>query len=320
MNKTQIRDVIIPELFAPYVNQQTTTSSALVKSGITQGSELLNDMVARGGRVINLPSFRALSGDDEVLDDSVSLTTARLEAQNYIAPVLLRGKAWSANELAGALSGSDPMTAAGDMLADWWNWQERRMLTSILTGIFAESIRTTHSIDITTLTGTARVITPSAILDAKQLLGDAATKLTALAIHSAVYTKLQKDNLIDYIPNSEGLIDFPTYMGYKIIVDDGIVPEGSNYHSYLFAEGAFARGEGVPDNLTPIETARNALSSDDILVSRRAICLHPIGISWTNTTIAGVTPTNAELALGVNWKKIGDNKSIGITMLRHRIA
>jgi len=319
MAKTQISDIIVPELFAPYVIRQTAADSALVNSGITQSCELLDELVAKGGRTINMPSFSELSGNDDVLSDSAPLVPVKVTAQNSIAPILIRGKAWSANELAGALAGSDPMTAAGEMLSQWWNIQERRILTSILSGIFATALSGSHRLDISGATGATGIISASAILDTKQLLGDAATNLTAIAMHSAVYTKLQKDNLVEYIPNSEGVIDFPRYLGYKVIVDDGFIPASNIYTTYLFAEGAFARGEGVPESLTPIEMGRNILASDDILVSRRALCLHPIGLSWTRSSTAEATANNTELATGANWAKVADDKAIGIAMLRHRI-
>jgi hypothetical protein len=35
------------------------------------------------------------------------------------------------------------------------------------------------------------------------------------------------------------------------------------------------RGEGVPVDLTLVETDRDSLASDDILINRRAMVLHP---------------------------------------------
>jgi hypothetical protein len=211
------------------------------------------------------------------------------------------------------------MTAAGGQIAKWWNIQEQKILIAILKGIFAVALKDSHSVDISGRTGEQAVISANAVLDAKQLLGDAASELKAIAMHSAVFTALQKQDLIEYIPNSQGVIDFPAYLGYKIIVDDGIVPVNGVYNTYLFADGVFGRGDGVPDSLTPVEMHRDALASDDILVSRRALCLHPLGVSWTNPALSTATPANADLAAGVNWKKVADDKAIGIAMLRHKI-
>jgi len=309
--------VIVPELFAPYVINQTKELSNLINSGIAQSNPLLDSLIEKGGKTISMPFMRPLSGSDDVLSDSEPLVPEKISAGRDVAPVLIRGKAWSANELAGALAGSDPMSAAGEQIAKWWNVQEQKMLIAILNGIFANALKTSHCNDISTKTDP--VISAAALLDTKQLLGDAASELKAIAMHSVVFTALQKQNLVEYIPNSQGVIEFPTYLGYKVIVDDGIVPVGGVYNTYLFADGVFGRGDGVPEALTPIEMYRDALASDDILVSRRALCLHPLGVSWTNPTLSSATPKNTDLATGSNWSKVAEDKEIGIAMLKHKV-
>jgi len=156
------------------------------------------------------------------------------------------------------------------------------------------------------------------LLDAKQLLGDAADKLTALGMHSATYTELQKQNLIEYIPNARGEVDFPSYMKYRIIIDDGVPAAGGVYTTYLFASGSIARGEGVPPTLTPTATDRDEAMSTDYLFNRRAFVLHPRGVSWQGAPV-GVTPSNAELAVGTNWKRVSELKNMGIVKLMHTI-
>ena len=83
-----------------------------------------------------------------------------------------------------------------------------------------------------------------------RLLGDAADALTALIMHSAVYTTLQKQNLIAFIPNARGEVNIPTYLGYRVIIDDGVPVSGSGdervFTTYLVGSGAIGRGEGVP--------------------------------------------------------------------------
>ena len=319
MAKTKISDLIVPELFAPYVINQTKELSALINSGVAQSNSLLDSLISKGGKTVNMPFMKPLSGSAEVLSDSESLVPEKISASNDVAPVLIRGKAWSANELAGALAGSDPMSAAGSQVAKWWNVQEQDIMIAILTGIFANALKTSHCIDISTKSGTSAIITASDILDAKQLLGDASSELKAIAMHSAVFTTLQKQNLIDYIPNSMGTVDFPTYLNYKVIIDDSLTPVSGVYCTYLFADGVFGRGDGVPDSLTPVELHRDALASDDILVTRRALCLHPLGVSWKNPTTVAVTPTNADLATGANWVKVAEDKAIGIALLKHKL-
>jgi hypothetical protein len=254
-----------------------------------------------------------------VLSDSSPLTPAKITASQDVAALLIRGKAWSTNELSGALAGSSPMNAIAAQVAKWWSIKEQGVLISILNGIFANALASTHVNNISTASGAAAVIGAEAVLDTKQLLGDAADTFTAMAMHSAVYTKLQKLNLIEYIPDAEGKIAIPTYLGYRLIKDDGCPNTNGVFDTYLFSSGAIGRGDGLPVDLTPTETDRDSLASDDVLINRRAFVLHPFGVKFTNSSVAGATPTNAELATAANWQRVSDVKHIGLALLRHRI-
>ena len=317
---TRIQDVIVPEVFAAYVIQRTTELSEIIQSGIAVTNPRLNEFVTQGGKLINMPFWKPLTGADEVLDDNSALTPSGITAEKDVAALLLRGKAWSANELAGALAGDSPMSAISEQLAGWWSRREQGILISTLNGIFGTALATSHGKDISGGTGAAAVISGNAILDTKQLLGDAAEQLTAIAMHSAVFTELQKQNLIEYIPNARGEVAFPTYMGYRVIVDDGCPNNAGVFDTFLFGAGSFGRGDGAPVDLTPVELDRDSLAGVDYLVNRRALVIHPFGVKFTNATVTGVTPSNAELATAGNWAKVYEDKAIGIARLRHKIA
>jgi hypothetical protein len=319
MPKTKISDVIVPEVYTPYLIRRTMELSRLIQSGVAVQNERLNTLVTGGGKLINMPYWNSLTGEEEILSDTTPLTPDKITAGADVAALLIRGKAWSANELAGALAGSDPMAAIGTQTARWRIIREQKVLISILNGIFADAI-SSHVNDISGLSGDAANISAAAILDTKQLLGDASDQLVAMAVHSATFTSLQKQNLIAYIPDSEGRITIPTYLGYQLIVDDGCPVNEDVFTSYLMGSGAFGRGEGVPVSLTPVETDRDSLQSDDILINRWAYILHPFGIKFTNTTVAGETPSNAELALAANWQLVYEHKAIALAELKHKVA
>ena len=305
---------------------RTSELSNLVQSGIIASSPTLNDLVTGGGKTVDLPVFNDLTGDDEVLGETPA-SVGGITTSKDTAPVLQRIKAWGATELAGALSGTEPMKAIAELVSAYWVRREQKTLISVLEGAFGASNMSGLVLDITSATSTA--ISANAVLDAKQLKGDSAGDLVALAMHSATYTKLQKDNVIQFIPVAESKIQIPTYLGYRVIVDDGlpVTPAitGENatpakYTTYLFAEGAIARGEGVPAALTPFETDRDSLASTDILINRRAFVLHPRGMAWQPaSTLAGATPSNDELATGANWTRVADVKKMGIVKLIHTL-
>ena len=320
MAVTKIADVIVPEIFTPYVIEKTAEKSRILTSGIAVANPKLNELVSGGGTTIQMPYWKDLSGADEVLSDQSPLTPGKIGADKDIAALLLRGKAWGANELAGALAGDDPMAAIADRVADYWARQEQKMLVSVLTGAFAASSMSNHVLDKSAASGG---IDGPMVLDAKQLLGDSADQLQAIMMHSAVFTELQKQNLIEYTTTSDGKIKFPTYLGYYIITDDGMPVDTSGatpiYTTYIFARGAIGRGEGTPVSLTSTETDRDSLAGEDFLINRRALVLHPMGVKWKGTP-AGSTPTNAELATGTNWERVYEDKNIGLIAIKHKIS
>lgn len=153
--KTKIEDVIVPEVFNKYVIERTAELSALYQSGIVTKNPELDALAASGGKLINMPYWQDLAGDDEVLSDTDPLDTDKIVASQDVAVLLMRGKAWKANDLAKALSGDDPMRAIGDLVAAYWARRQQVTLLSVLKGIYAASgtKMAGNALDISTLTG-----------------------------------------------------------------------------------------------------------------------------------------------------------------------
>ncbi|QEZ67999.1 coat protein [Paraclostridium bifermentans] len=314
---TKIADVIVPEVFNPYVIERTAELSALVKCGIIVKDKELDSLALAGGRLINMPYWKDLNGDDEVLDDNGALTPGKITAGQDVAALLMRGKAWSVNDLATALSGDDPMKAIGDLVAEYWARQRQKTLLAVLKGVFASSTMSGNVHDISSLEGDLAKINGTSFIDAKTKLGDASDKLTAVAMHSTVFAELEKQNLIQYIPNSQGVVDFPSYLGRKVIVDDGCPKDGDVYTTYLFGQGAIGEGNGAAP--VPTETDRDSLAGEDILINRQHFLLHPRGVKFTDTSVAKKSPSNAELANQANWSRVYENKNIRIVAFKHKI-
>ena len=314
--KTKISDVIVPEVFNPYVIQRTMELSALYNSGIIENNEELNKLATAGGKTINMPYWNDLTGDDEVLSDSAALTPAKITSGQDVAVLLMRGKAWSANDLAKALSGDDPMAAIGNLVAGYWERRMQATLISILGGTFAASNMTGKIHDVSAKSGDAAVFTGSTFLDAEQLMGDAKGTITGIMVHSATETSLRKRNLIQTeLDSNNKPIDL--YMGKRLIVDDGCPKSGDVFTSYLFGQGAVGLGNGAAP--VPTETDRDSLAGDDILINRAHYILHLRGVKW-NGNAAGASPTNVELATGSNWERVYEEKAIRAVAFKHKIA
>jgi len=325
MAKTVITDVIVPEVFNPYVIERTAKLSAFYQSGIIARNPELDRLASSGGKLINMPFWEDLTDDDdEVLSDQTALTVGKIKAKQDVAALLARGKAWSVNDLAKALSGDDPMAAIGDLVAEYWARRFNVILIKTLDGIFGNTAtdmdNNKHDISGAQNAGDA-VISAKTAVDAIYKLGDNADKLTGFAMHSATVAKLTKDDLIETIPPSEGKPAVRMFLGKPVVVDDSLPVNKTNgvYTTYIFGAGAFGWGEGRAP--VPVETARDALAGDDILIHRRHFILHPRGVAFQNdSSIAGPTPSNDDLANYMNWKRVYESKNVRIVQFKHKLV
>lgn len=321
MAYTKISDVIIPELFTDYVIDKTTEKSEIMFAGVVENNPMLNGFVADGGITYTMPKWNDLTGNSQVLSENNDVEVSGITSKSEIATKLLRVNAWGANDLAGALAGDDPMKAIGALVSNWWVRDERDIVLSILKGVFDSAGMADLVLDVSGETNGK--IGATVVLDGKQLLGDASDLLTMMYMNSAVFTELQKQNLIEYIPASESKTNIPTYLGYRVVKDDSITTLGDNkYATYLLSKGCIQRGTGIPQSFVPTETDRDSLGSGgrDVLVNRQAKILHPKGISWIGVgNIVDSTPSNVELATGTNWQRVADLKKIGMVKIVHKI-
>ena len=326
-------DIIIPEVFTPYVIEQTTFRDAFLASGVVQPMAELN--ATEGGDFINVPFWKAnLSGDFEVLTDSSSLTPGKIQADKQVGVILHRGRAFEARDLAALAAGSDPMAAIGAKIADYIANQRQKDLLSCLAGVFGTLGTTSSSAAFFPLTidgesgDTPTVLSPRHVAEAKSLLGDQGDKLTAIAMHSKVYYDLVERKAIDYVSSNEargssttqsggslvaaygGSVDVPTYCNLRVIVSDDVQTEGSGstteYATYFFTQGAIASGEQMA---MQTETDRDILAKSDAMSIDLHYVYHPVGAKWGVTT---TNPTRAQLATVGNWSKVYETKNLGI--------
>ena len=222
MAYTSLQDVIVPEIFVPYVIERTAAKSKLIQSGIAVANPKLDELVTKGGTTMKMPFWQDLQGRSQLWTEGSNIQVNKIGASADIAALLLRAQAWGATDMSGALAGDDPMKAIGELVSDYWARDEQTTLIYILNGVFAAASMANHILD---KSSASTGIDGNMVLDGKQLLGDAADKLQAIAMHSAVFTSLQKQNLITTVMEtgpSGSQIAIPTYLGYRVVTDDSM--------------------------------------------------------------------------------------------------
>ena len=332
---TKIADVIVPELFNRYVINRTMELSAFFQSGIVVNSPEFDALASEAARTHNMPFFEDLQGESEPTLEDVKMTPAKIGSNKDVSTTILRQKMWAATNLSAALAGADPMKAIGDLVAQYWARDMQKELIAILAGVFgttttdpsgtpkAETRMADHILDLTTgKTDAAKQISASAFIDACQMLGDAQSQLTGVAMHSATKSYLKKLNLIETERDSTD-VEFDTYQGRRVTVDDGCPVADGVYTTYLFGNGAVAYGNGSPVGHVATEMDRDKKTGGgvDYLINRRAFILHPRGIAYTGAVREHVeTPLRTELAKAENWKPVYEPKQLRIVAIKHKIG
>ena len=133
---------------------------------------------------------------------------------------------------------------------------------------------------------------------------------------------LRKNNLLETERDSMN-VEFDTYQGRRVIIDDGCPVEGGVYTSFLFGSGAIALGNGSPVGFVPTETDRDKRkgSGVDYLINRRVQILHPRGVKFTATTRANIeTVSRAEMSTATNWELVYEPKQIRMVAFKHKIV
>lgn len=324
MATTKLADIIVPEIFDPYVAETFPKLSAFWSSGVVR--DVTGDVANQtGGSVIEMPFWKPLAAGNSVLVDTGNISPQKHTTAKASAPILNRYEAWERSDLSAILAGSDPLTALGDQVARVEADAKQAALISSCVGALVTAGANPLLLDISSLSGAAAVVDADSFLDAEQLLGDAKSKLAAVAIHSATETKLRKQNLIAYIIPSEGGEPIPFYNGKRVIIDDSLPASGGVYTSFLFAAGAIGYANVPSAGLIETESERQALvnGGQETLVRRMRYVIHPNGFQWTPLSgqpAAGhAGPTNAELD-NDNWTQVYETKNCGIVAFRHKIA
>ena len=332
MALTQLSDLIRHEEFSAYTLQRTVELSNLFQSGVVVSNPLVQQIAQSNvSGELNLPFFNQAGGDSNVSsDDSAAIATAAKQTTGKDRAVKhFRNKVWAEADVVSSFVGSDPLRSVGDYIAQYWDLELQKILINSLRGIFADNAANDAGnmiVDVATdgagaITDAER-ISADLVIDADKTMGDAVGGLTLIMMHSIVYAKLRKLNLISFIPASESKGGIEMYMGKRVIVNDTLPAiAGTNrttYHTYLLGAGAALYGEGSPK--IPFEVYRQALQGNgggaESIISRKEFILHPYGTQFKSASMAGLSPTNAELATASNWDRSRDRKVLKMALIK----
>lgn len=334
MATVQLSDLQIGRNFDNYTVEQSVVRNAFVAAGVlvrdpaidqkAQGQGWLFDM-PKWGRVANDEPNAGTDNPNDVAVPKKITTTAE------IARKLFRNQGWSSSDLAAALAAQDPLDVISNQVADYWAGVNQTTILKIALGILADNVANDGGDMVYDIaTDDAGAITDAerfdeeAMIMASQTMGDAKGALTAIAVHSVIHARMQRlGTLVDQFDPETGDVLFQTFMGKRVIVDDGMpAVAGTNritYTSILFGAGAFGFGLGAPKTPTAVsrEEAQGNGEGIETLWNRRHEVIHPRGFKVAGAQVASsATPNYAALATAANWDRVAHRKQVPLAFIQ----
>ena len=256
---TKVTDVIVPQRFDPYFRQMTEKKLRLAQSGAMAQSPQIAEKLRGGGLTFSVPSWDPVdrdSAEEIVSDNEAQLSTpAKLTSAEEKQVRLYRHKSWSSMRLASALAGSDPMGAIADQASSYWAFRLQAAAIATLQGVFADNTANdsddyTHDASGSSYAEGVTTFKASHVIDALGTMGDSWQDIALIAMHSTVFQRAQKENLIVFREDSQANVVIPTYMGREVLVLDEMPSSGGVYETWLFGAGALQYA-----TISPEETA-----------------------------------------------------------------
>lgn len=322
----RLSDVFIPSVYGSYTAINNPESSALIRAGVIKTNDLLNKVAQGGGKIITVPFWNDIDPTLEPNysnDDPADLAVPnKIGTGSFQARTVWMNQGFGEMDLVQELIGTSPLQQVRNRFGEYWVRQQNRRLIATCVGLLADNVANDSGdmlTDISGLVGDAAKFNSDTFVDAAYQLGENAEAIRAIAIHSSIMARLVKNDDIVDVRDSAGNLVVQTYKGRAVIVDDQLPTSGSGvdrvYTSILFGAGAvgfggvdgnvFAAGVGSPK--LPFEVSRTAEAGAgggmESIWERKTWVLHPFGWSWTEGSLAEMSPTLADLRLAAHWDR-----------------
>jgi len=333
MALVQLADIIVPTIYLDIPAVDSPEKIALLQSGIVTQSPFFNELAGREGWVRELPFWNDIDPTSEPLlatDDPADVGVAqKINQSEQITRKSILAKGWSASDLTAQINmGAEPMTQIRNRVDMYWSRQWQRRLIATANGVLADNVANDSGDmvnDIAIEDGdnatAANLFSRSAFTASAFTLGDMFNDIQAIAVHSVVMNRMVDNDDIDYIPDSQGQLTIPTFMGRRVIVDDSMpvvagATSGFKYTSILWGSGAFAYGEAELPNSVAVEReeAQGNGMGVETLWTRKQWILHPAGFK-VSATPANNSFTIAELSAAATWDRVVVRKNVPMAFL-----
>jgi len=330
---TRLSDIFDPQVYQDLPSEISPEKTDFFTSGIVARTPLMDSLANADGRTAELPYWKDIDANVEVnySDDSENVATpANVVQGEMVTRKVFSNKGFKEADLAAELAvGGDALSHVKRRIDTYFTRQWQRRLIACTNGMLAGNIANNAGdmvINVATEDGDNATADNKFNLDcfteSVYTMGDAASDLKTIVVHSHVMKQMVKNDDIDYISDSKGENAIATFRGLRVIVDDSMPvvagdTSGFKYTSVIFGANVFGYGVGSPK--VPVEVERNAAQGlgggTETIWYRKTEILHPLGFTQSGTP-AGVSFTQAELAQASSWTRVvSDRKALSLAWL-----
>jgi len=332
MSLIQVSNIYKPVPFNDSVALEIKRNNNFLNSGLLYNNPDFLALAQAGGELINVPFWNPLGiAEPQYPTDTTTEITPKNLAMQYMKVKIQRGvEAWSEARLTQLVSGTTNgkgLDAVAKGIGKYWNTDINQRITNTLKGVILDNIANDagdmiykSAVEVVGDQSDATKINGENVLLALATMGEIEQELTGMVIHPVPYAKLKANNLIDFIPDSMGVVNIPTYMGMRVFVD-AYAPtvagttSGTTYYTIFFGMGALGYAEIPNENASAID--KNELAGTgagvETLVTRHNKIIHPTGFDWLVAT--GTNPAYSTLATAGSWNRLVDRNQVRIACL-----
>lgn len=340
---SRLANIIDVTVFQDLPPEDLPEKTALFQSGVVTRNPLLDQLANAPGKTAELPYWKDLdpTAEPNYSNDNPADTATPLQIVQdaMIARKAFLNQGWTESDLAAELAmGGNAMRRIRARIDTYWmrRWQRRLVNTAVgvmLANVAQDNGDMVHDVSIQdgNAAGAANLFSRAAMVAAAFTMGDQFDGIGTIVVHSVIAQRMIDNDDIIYIPDSQGNLTIPTFLGKRVVIDDGApviagTTSGFRYVSMLFGQAAFGYGEGTPE--VPVEVDRKAEGGNgggvETMWSRKTWLIHPLGHRFTSNTVtgpaapknpAGISPTDADLRLAANWERTYNRKNVPLAFL-----
>lgn len=324
------------EVFADMMQEENFWRNEILASGVVQHDASIMDLIGTKGNVATIPIYKPMNVHDENMgalnnDGLTDNVPVEISGDKQTCMLIQRMKAFKAKDFTKELTGADPLGLIKGRIANYYTQVWELEMMNIANAVLGVTGLADHVTDLSITTGTiadANMIDETTMIDAEQkALGDMAGGLGMTIMHSKIFAKYKKLQLVEYAKYTIGGaikqdILLPTINGKHVIVTDYNTVDTSVsgfpvYKTYLFGEGAFLSADkNNYENQYTTNYDPETSAGVDKFYTKQGKVLHPNGLSLAVDNIAKESPTFAELGNKANYALKFNHKNVKMGMIK----